>query len=226
MTFLAFLREGKFCWWEKQKVSSIFWVESVGESFSTVVFWRGEWQYLSFGSHHLHTRIIFGGGKHAEFSLLTVNLPRLHMLFLLPHHLFSPLIWRLYCLGVDNKGHTWLLLIGYEWFRNFLTEFGIFYQPAEPVGNRFNRFSTIAGCLCQPWGTHTFLCLVLTHPGSELRTCGPSPDPPNRRDSLLKENKEMKKLVFSSFEKPAPGEERCCLESPLTFYFLFLNGEN
>ena len=36
----------------------------------------------------------------------------------------------------------------------------------------------------------------------------------------------MKRLVFSSFEKPAPGEERCCLESPLTFYFLFLNGEN
>ena len=34
-----------------------------------------------------------------------------------------------------------------------MTEFGIFYQPAGPVGNRFNRFSTIAGCLCQPWGT-------------------------------------------------------------------------
>ena len=52
--------------------------------------------------------------------------------------------------------------------------------------------------------------------------CGPSPDPPDRRDSLLKEKKEMKKLVFSSFEKPAPGEERCCLESPLTLYFCFL----
>ena len=51
--------------------------------------------------------------------------------------------------------------------------------------------------------------------------CGPSPDPPDRRDSLLKEKKEMKKLVFSSFEKPAPDEERCCLESPLTFYFCF-----
>ena len=50
---------------------------------------------------------------------------------------------------------------------------------------------------------------------------GPSPDPPDRRDSLLKEKKEMKKLVFSSFEKPALGEERCCLESPLTFYFCF-----
>ena len=52
-------------------------------------------------------------------------------------------------------------------------------------------------------------------------SCGPSPDPPDRRDSLLKEKKEMKKLVFSSFEKPTPGEERCCLESPLTFYFCF-----
>ena len=51
--------------------------------------------------------------------------------------------------------------------------------------------------------------------------CGPSPNPLDQRDSLLKEKKEMKKLVFSSFEKPAPGEERCCLESPLTFYFCF-----
>ena len=51
--------------------------------------------------------------------------------------------------------------------------------------------------------------------------CGPSPNPPDRRDSLLKEKKEMKKLVFSNFEKPTPGEERCCLESPLTFYFCF-----
>ena len=32
-------------------------------------------------------------------------------------------------------------------------------------------------------------------------SCGPSPDQPNRRDSLLKEKKEMKKLVFSSFEQ-------------------------
>ena len=76
------------------------------------------------------------------------------MCFLLPHHLLFPLIWRLYCLGVGNKGHTWLLLIGYEWFRNFLTKFRIFYQPSEPVGNWFNQFSTIAGCLYQPWGTH------------------------------------------------------------------------
>ena len=51
--------------------------------------------------------------------------------------------------------------------------------------------------------------------------CGPSPDLPDRRDSLLKEKKEMKKLVFSSFEKPAPDEERCCMELPLTFYFYF-----
>ena len=51
--------------------------------------------------------------------------------------------------------------------------------------------------------------------------CGPSPNPPNRRDSFLKEKKEMKKLLFSSFEKPASGEERCCLELPLTFYFCF-----
>ena len=33
----------------------------------------------------------------------------------------------------------------------------------------------------------------------------------------FKRKEGMKKLVFSSFEKPAPGEERCCMESPLTF---------
>ena len=60
---------------------------------------------------------------------------------------------------------------------------------------------------------------------SESPICGPSPDPPDRHDSLLKEKKENeKKLVFSSFEKPAPGEERCCLESPL-FIFVFKMGK-
>ena len=29
------------------------------------------------------------------------------------------------------------------------------------------------------------------------------------------------KVEFSSFEKPTPGEERCCMELPLTFYFYF-----
>ena len=132
------------------------------------------------------------------------------MRFLFSHHFLFPLMWRLYCLGVGNKGYTWLLLIGYEWFRNFLTKFrifhqpvqpvqchswlplsatrdswpffvrfsliwarnwepflclfpysvrnflakfGIFYQPSEPVGKRFNQFSAITGYLCQPWGT-------------------------------------------------------------------------
>ena len=101
-----------------------------GKASALWFFWREEWQHLSFRSHHRHTRIIFGGDSEVSmlnFFLPTVYLPRLHMPFLLPRHLFFPLIWRLYCLGVDNKGHTWLLLIGYEWFRNFLTEFGIFY---------------------------------------------------------------------------------------------------
>ena len=65
------------------------------------------WKSSSAYTDHIWWRF---WGKHAEFSLLTVYLPRLHMLFLLPHHLFFPLIWRLYCLDVDNKGHTWLLL--------------------------------------------------------------------------------------------------------------------
>ncbi|RVW70808.1 hypothetical protein CK203_061949 [Vitis vinifera] len=37
-------------------------------------------------------------------------------------------ILRLYCLGVDNKGHTCLLLIGYEWLRIIVV----------PVENQFN----------------------------------------------------------------------------------------
>ena len=72
------------------------------------------------GSHHQRTWIIFGGDS--EVSMLNFFLPighlhRLRMLFLLSHPLLFPLMWRLYCLGVDNKGHTCLLLIGYEWLR-------------------------------------------------------------------------------------------------------------
>ncbi|RVW12134.1 Retrovirus-related Pol polyprotein from transposon 17.6 [Vitis vinifera] len=62
-----------------------------------------------------------------------------------------------------------------------LTEFGIFYQPAELVGNRFNRFSTIAGSLFQPVQHHSWqplsamrnTCLSLSgshSSGLELRT--------------------------------------------------------
>ena len=42
----------------------------------------------------------------------------------------------------------------------------------------------------------------------------------------FKRKERNEKFVFSSFEKPALGEEQCCLESPLTFYFCFYNGEN
>ena len=56
---------------------------------------------------------------------------------------------------------------------------------------------------------------------SGVAICGPSPDPPDQRDSLLKEKKEIKKLSFPVLKKHAPGEERCCMESPVTFYFYF-----
>ena len=42
---------------------------------------------------------------------------------------------------------------------------------------------------------------------------------------LFEKKENEKKLVFSSFKKPTPGEERCCLESPLTFYFVFKMGK-
>ena len=73
------------------------------------------------GSHHQRTWIIFGGDS--EVSMLnfiflpTGHLHRLRMLLLLSHPLLFPLMWRLYCFGMDNKGHTCLLLIGYEWLR-------------------------------------------------------------------------------------------------------------
>ena len=52
--------------------------------------------------------------------------------------------------GIENR--FFFFLFPYS-VRNFLAKFGIFYQPYESVGNQFNRFSTIASCLCQPWGT-------------------------------------------------------------------------
>ena len=51
-------------------------------------------------------------------------------------------------LGIENR---FFCLIPYS-FRKFLTKFGIFYQPDGPVGNQFNRFSTIVGWLYQSWG--------------------------------------------------------------------------
>ena len=51
-------------------------------------------------------------------------------------------------LRIENR---FFFLIPYS-FRNFLTKFGIFYQPDRPVGKQFNRFSTIVGWLCQSWG--------------------------------------------------------------------------
>ena len=50
-------------------------------------------------------------------------------------------------------------LIPYS-LKNFFTKSRIFlstgytnWEPVQPVGNRFNQFCTIAGCLYQPWGT-------------------------------------------------------------------------
>ena len=146
--------EGKFCWWEKQKVSSIFWVESVGESFSTMVFWRGEWQHLIFGSHHLHTRIIFGGDS--EVSML--NFFYLQFIFIFFICVFSfriifYFLWYEDCIAwvwVIKATHDccWLVMNGLE---TFWPNLGFFI-------NRFNRFSAIAGCLSlqEKWETMTF----------------------------------------------------------------------
>ena len=70
-------------------------------------------------------------------------------------------------LGIENR---FFCLLPYS-IRNFLKKFGIFYQPSEPVGNRFNRFNTIAGCLCQLWrtpnlslsGSHSFRLGIENH---------------------------------------------------------------
>ena len=151
---------------KKQKVSSIFWVESMGESFSTVVFWRGEWQHLSFGSHHLHTWIIFGGDS--EVSML--NFLYLQFIFLVFICFFSFLIifsslWYEYCIA-----WVWIIKATHDCCWLVINHLGTFWPNLGFFINRFNRFSTIAGSLYQSWGTPAFLCLVLTPPGSELRT--------------------------------------------------------
>ena len=54
--------------------------------------------------------------------------------------------------GLETEHHWFFFFIPYS-FRNFLTKFGNFSQQAEPIGNQFNRLSTIAGWLYQLWGT-------------------------------------------------------------------------
>ena len=56
--------------------------------------------------------------------------------------------------------------------------------------------------------------------------CGPAffTCVPTRSVSLafyLKRKKMKKSWCFPVLKNPPPGEERCCLESPLTFYFCF-----
>ena len=108
----------------------------------------------------------------SEVSML--NFLYLQLIFLVFICFFSFLIifsslWYEDCIAwvwIIKAPHDCCYLLPWS-LRKFLTELGILYQPAEPV---WNRFSTIAGNLCQPWGTLAFLCLVLTHPRSELRT--------------------------------------------------------
>ena len=60
-----------------------------------------------------------------------------------------------------------------------------------------------------------FVCFV-TYLWTLTRSTGPA-----RLAFKRKERKKEKKFVFSSFEKPVPGEERCCMESPLTFFYFY-----
>ena len=59
------------------------------------------------------------------------------------------------CLVLTHPGSE-LRTVSFVCFMNHLGTFrpnlGFFYQPNEPVGNRFNRFSTMAGWLYQSWG--------------------------------------------------------------------------
>ena len=117
-----------------------------------MIFEEESYSISVFGGHRRHTWIISGGDSEVSrlnFFLPTVYLHLLHMHFLLPHHLLFPLIWRLYCLGVVIKvthDCCWLVMNGLE---TFWPNLGFFINRL----NLFNQFSTIAGCLSQPWGT-------------------------------------------------------------------------
>ena len=56
--------------------------------------------------------------------------------------------------------------------------------------------------------------------------CGPSPDPPDRRDSLLEEKKERKSLCFPVLKNPPPVRNGVVWSGHLLFIFIFLKGEN
>ena len=61
----------------------------------------------------------------------------------------------LLCLVLTRSGTEWSI-VAFVWFLIhlgiFLKKFGNFSQSDEPVGNRFNWFSTTAHWLCQLWG--------------------------------------------------------------------------
>ena len=106
---LAFLRERIFCWWEEQRVGSIFWVESVEESYNVSVS----------GSHHQRTWIIFGGDS--EVSML--NFFYLQVIFIVFVCFFFFLIlfyflWCEYCMPwvwIIKATHVccWLVMNGW-----------------------------------------------------------------------------------------------------------------
>ena len=98
-----------------------------GKASALWFFWRGEWQPLSFGTHHRHARIIFGG----DFEVSMLNFLYLQFIFLI---IFSSL-WYEDCIAwvwIIKATHDCCYLLPWS-LRNFLTELGIFYQPAEPV---------------------------------------------------------------------------------------------
>ena len=109
-----------------------------GKASALWFFWRREWQPLSFGSHHRHARIIFG--EDSEVS--TLNFLYLQFIFLVFICFFSFLIifsslWYEDCIAwvwIIKATHDCCYLLPWS-LRNFLTELGIFYQPAEPVWN-------------------------------------------------------------------------------------------
>ena len=92
---LAFFREGIFCWWEEQRVGSIFWVESVEESYNVSVS----------GSHHQRTWIIFGGDS--EVSMLNFFYLQVIFIVFVCFFFFLILFYFLWC--EDCIAWVWII---------------------------------------------------------------------------------------------------------------------
>ena len=109
-----------------------------GKASALWFFWRGEWQHLSFGSHHLHTRIIFGGDS--EVSML--NFLYLQFIFLIFICFFSFLIIFSSLWYEDCIAWVWIIKATHDCCWLVINHLGTFWPNSGFFTNQLNRFGT------------------------------------------------------------------------------------